>query len=362
MSGTFTHRVNRGWAKTFPNITAAVFFWEFLKYFDSHAGFVFVGYGTGKTALGTEPPLSWKNWDPTASGTPPMGDNSWFVVEAENSDALLDGGGSNPWQIKLQMTLSTGFDDCNVADVDYGYEGGTYRVCIRSNAMGGWSNTSLNFEPTGGEESSDNYGMMWGQDENYYLDIIGDDDTIFWKGSCFDTTEYLQQSRGGYVGMLRRRSSSIANPFFMKIGQVQDSGSGANNLALNGRNTTNANFEWAADGYWNYGVRWSSYSVWSDGARVTSHHQDCWDIDSLPDVTWDPANSEDIVPAMLVSQEQLPDKHAVIGEYRLIGATFTRYSQHTVFGTSLEWIEICYQPETYGGIAMRWPVGVVPIW
>lgn len=365
MSGLFTPRVNRSWGKDQANICAAVFFWEWLKYFEAHNGFDFVSYGTGKVLGGAgDPPAAWKDWKPHAPDLEavPMGDNSWFVVEAKNADAQLDGGGSHPWQIKLQMTLATGFDDCNVADNNYGFETQTYCVAIRANAMGGFDNVSLDFVPVGGEESSDNYLMFYGQDENFYLDIVGDDDTVFWKGSAFDTTEYLSQSRSGYVGMLQRRSAAIANPFFMKIGRISDQGSGAGELNINNRSLSNANAEWQADGYWNYGVGWPSYSVWSDGTRVTTHHQDCWDFQSLPDVTKHPVSGDDIVPAMLVSQKQAPAHHAIIGEYRFIGATFTRYAQHTLFGDNQEWIEICYASTTYGGVAMRWPDGVVPIW
>ena len=81
MSGHFTTRVNRSLGKAQANISPAVFFWEWLKYFESHLGFVFVGYGTDKVQGGTEPPAAWKDWNPEVDVVPvSMGDNSWFVV------------------------------------------------------------------------------------------------------------------------------------------------------------------------------------------------------------------------------------------------------------------------------------------
>lgn len=368
MSGLFTHRVNRSWSKATANISAAVFFWEWLKYFESHLGFDFVGYGVGKTQSGTEPPAAWKDWlphEPDLEAVPgSMGDNSWFVVEAKNADAQLDGGGSHPWQVKFQYTHATGFDDCNVADNDYGVETETYRVAVRFNAMGGWNGTTLDFAPVGGEESSDNMRIWEGQSEMFWLDIIGDDDSIYYKGAGgTSAADAKGKTRGGYMGMLQRRSSAIVVPFFCKIGSVHNGGNTSTGYrAIQNRATGSIYaFEWQSDGYWNKGIYWPSYSLWKDGTRVTNHHADNWDYDSLADVCIHPYTSEDVVPAILVAQKEDPKKHGIIGEYRLLGAAWNKYAQHVTFGENQEWIQVCANPGA-GGIAVRWPEGVVPIW
>lgn len=371
MSGLFTPRVNRSWSCATANIASAVFFWEWLRYFESHVGFDFVGYGTDKVQGGTEPPDAWKDWlphEPDLESVPvSMGDNSWFVVEAKNADAMLDGGGSHAWQIKFQYTSSTGFDDCNVADIDYGEETTLNIVAVRANAVGGWNGTSLDFAPVGGEESSDNYLIWNGEDRRFFLDIIGDDDTIFYKGACMENTggpvEARARTRGGYFGMLQRRSAAIAVPFFMKIGRLANIAQGTGRDAGNSRYDGNSYAEWDGSAYWNRGVKWPSYSLWKDGTRVTKHHHDTWDSFSLPLMCIDPITGDDVVPAMLVAQKENPKKHGIIGEYRFIGATHTKHAQHALFGDDLEWQEICRDIVAYGGgIAMRWPEGVVPIW
>jgi len=102
MSGTFQYRVNKYWNASTLSIAPAVFFWEWLNFIGDHSGLAWVGYGTGKTQSGTTPPAAWLDWDPTTTPTPPIGDNSWVVFEAENADPLLDGGGLKPWQAKMQ--------------------------------------------------------------------------------------------------------------------------------------------------------------------------------------------------------------------------------------------------------------------
>lgn len=357
MSGTFQSRVNRLWAKDQPNISAAVFFWEHLKFIDAHAGMSFVGYGTGKVQTGTTPPAAWLNWNPLVDAVP-WSDNSWFVYNADNADALLNGGGLNQWQVKVQVTLATGFDDCNVADVDYGQETQTYVCCLRCSINAGWNGTSLDFPA----DADLNRAAYQGQDELFNVDYCGDDDTIYWRGSAFDVGDNkYNQSRGGYIGMLQRRSAVIDEPFFSMIGKMSDLGANVGVSQILGKVTGNSYYVF---GY-GYSVGWPSYSLWHDGTRIQGidvHRLDPWTLVSLNNLRhWRPTG-EDIFPAMLVAQWTTPEKYAIIGELRFMYACGSDKGEGQIIGSDPQWIQICAQCTTYGGVVMRWPAGVVPVW
>jgi len=342
------------------NRSAAAFFWNWLKYIDSHSGLVWKGYGTGKSQSGVTPPAGWLSWNPASVDPVPWGDNSWVVFEAENADPLLNGGGGMPWQCKLQTTLATAFDDCNAADIDYGKEGSTYAVCGRVCATGGWNETTLDFTPIGGEEGSDNH-LWWGGDsssglnEYFNLEIVGDDDTIVWNGAGYDTPGYPEQTawqnRNGYLGMIQRRSSVITYPFYYQCGRLGDISYGAGEREWNRKNEA-----------WYWDAPWPSYSLWKDGTKVTTHWQDTWDGTTLTHISRHVESGEDVILSCLLAQWQAPSKFAIIGEYRLLGAVGFDWGYHEVRGTDPQWFQFCYDPAAEGGMAMRWPVGEIPIW
>lgn len=373
MSGTFTHRVNRLWDVLHQtDMSVPAFFWEWLKYVQDHAGLSFVNYGTGKVISGsTTPPAAWiDDFDPETDPNP-YGDNSWFVFQADNADPLLDGGGGMPWQAKIQMTTTTGFDDCNVADVDHGEEGTTWCVCIRCSVGGGWDAvTDLEFEPVGGEDISQNHVMMTGQNVNYILDIIGDDDTIFWDGACFSgaLSNADSRSRGGYLGMLIRRSDVITYPFLMTIGRMYDGGPNTERNAIN-RCSQDDDSQWErvagttslSPGFF----RWPTYTLWKDKTKIEGaniHAHDCWHPDDLWRMTPDPATGDMVIPACLAAQYQNPNKYAILGELRLIGATAFEFDHGVVVGTDSNWRQFCYNATVDSGMLMQWPQGVTAIW
>lgn len=361
MSGTFTYRVNRYWDSSTNSIAPAVFFWEWLHWINDHAGMVFKGYGTGKVASGITPPSAWLNWDPLVTPAPPMSDNSWFVWEASNADPLLNGAGSTPWQAKIQFTLATGFDDCNVADTDYTQETATYVVCLRVSPEAGWDNTvALDFAPIGGEDISDNFRIFEENlDGKFVLDFIGDDDTFWWVGACYDglISEALARARGGHIGLLQQQSLAIENPFLLTAGRISDITTGGGYDAVFG--STAAHYYVFGDPY--VSMRWPSFSLWHDGTKIESHAHDSWDTTSRARLDRSEATNEVMVLGMLVGTD-VESKKVLIGEYRFMGATGFEFTQRTLTGDSSDWIQICYDVPNHPGVLMQWPPGVVPIW
>lgn len=363
MSGIFTHRVNRTWDRSQTNITAAVFFWDWINYIDDHAGMTWIAYGTGKTQTGTTPPSSWLNWD-TVNDPVPWGDNSWVVFEASNADPLLDGGGGMPWQMKLQVTLATAFDDCNVADTDYDFEGRAHSVAGRVCPVGGWDSTPLDFNPVSGEEISTNF-LMYGyppststfytSNENYYLDIIGDDDTIFWTGAAFETpANSADRSRGGYVGMIQRRSSAVTYPFYFTTGALFDINAGQN---TNIKSTSTLS-QWE---HGPNGADWPDYSLWLDKTKVSEHAYDTWERSLHAKLQTHVESGDSILYSILLCQWENPLKYAILGDLRLIHSCGNDWAWHEIRGTDPQYRNFIYG-NTAGGIAERWPVGVAPIW
>lgn len=356
MSGTLRHRVNQYWSCSTNSIAPSVFFWHFLNFVNDHPNLDFKGYGTGKAASGVTPPAGWINWDPDTTPTPPMSDNSWFVFEAVNADNALDGGGLNPWQAKIQFTNSTGFDDCNVADADYTQEGTTYICCMRVSVTGGWDNvTALDFVVS--EDISNNYIVLKESlDGKFFLDIVGDDDTIWWNGACFDGgfAESGSRSRGGCVGMYTRRSSIVDYPFFFMARALED---------------TTANIFTCVNS-WNFpgdrpanNIEFPNFSLWNDGTAITVHRLETWNDDARYWMTKDYVTGGDVVLGCLLhAADSSSNRYAILGEIRLFGSTWREYAQGTLVGESSDWKQVCYQAESYGGMLMKWPPGIAPIW
>lgn len=372
MSGAFQHRVNRLWdSGDQANMTVPAFFWEWLNFVSDNASFSFVSYGTGKSVSGVTPPASWiSTFNPTTDANP-YGDNSWFVFEATNADHELNGSGTDPWQAKIQLTTTTGFDDCNSADVDYNNETETWCVCIRCSAAAGWDDTAIDFTPSGGEDISNNVKMVAAQDTHYVLDIIADNDTVFWDGAAYtgSLSNAAARSRGGYIGLLTRRSSVISYPFIMTIGQLWDNTEVATSEGAINKCAHDDDCQWGkvtgttslTPGLF----QWPTYSLWSDGSKIEGaqvHAHDCWHPSDMQKITTDPATGEIVIPSCLVAQWKEPNKYAIMGELRLIGTTGDDWTHGTVVGTDGDWRQFCYNSFTDTGMLMRWPVGVSASW
>lgn len=364
MGGVFRHRVNRSWNKAFVNISAAVFFWEWLQFFNDHPSFSFIAYGTGKTQSGEVPPAAWLNWDPQTSGTIPWGDNSWFVVNADLSSGALDGSATQQWQAKFQVTSSSGFDDCNVADVDYDWEATTYCCCLRASAYGGWDETTLDFAPTGGQDASNNRNIIQDANNLFGLHIISDDDTIWWRGACVSSSlpvEAVNRSRGGYLGMLNRKDESLENPFYFMAGRMYNETANAGYRAIIRCDLTTLSTSVFRRDYaqWGTSNSWPSYSL-RNGNKVDLHRGDTWDSTSLQFMPIDPLGDA-VNWAIKIAQWESPH-YDLLGELRMVAKTGFGYDFGVRYGSNNEWLQMGFLGLTNSGIGMKWPEGIVNDW
>jgi len=365
MSGAMQYRVNRFRDSTvLPNRTHYRFFWEWLQYINSHPNLSVVEAGTGTTSHGAAIPAQWLSWDgivDPSTLTPALDSNSWVVFRADNADPLLNGGGTMQWEAKIQVS-ATAYSD--PSGTDYGKNGQINIVVLRSCPAGGWTGTpTWDFAPIGGEESSLDQAIYQGQNLDYYLDIVGDDDTLFWRGAAgeFPTDDPPSRSKGGYLGMTQRRSADITWPFFMMCGRISDTGSGTGENAGNSRRDTNNYYAWAR----NYTLgdnMWPTYSVGRDGIRVTAHKIESWHRTISAYMSPFHYTGEDVLAQFMYCERQGLDRYDVLGELRFVMATDFSKAHSLVFGDSLDLIQFAFDSASYGGLVMPWKPGEVPIW
>jgi hypothetical protein len=371
MSGTLQDRVNRSWDSTTQvNRTAARFFWDWLHFINDHGNLAIIQVGTGTTSYGTSIPAAWLTWNGVVNPTglvPPLNPNSWIVFEAINADPLLSGLGRMAWQAKIQMTFN-GVAYSDISGTNYGKNAQTDIVVMRSCPDGGWTGTpTFDFVPTTVALPSQDQAIYQGQDYDYYLDIVGDDDTIVWRGSAgnFPADTPANLSRGGYLGMTQRRNEDITWPFLMMTGKICGSALATGELAINRKDNTQVSSQWSSlitDTI--FSSHWPTYSVGRDGTRVTAHRIDTWNItflDKMASYSFT-VPPDDVLPQMMYREHQSVDRYDILGELRMFVATNTLKGHSLVFGTTNDWIQICSNTATLGGIAMPWPSGIVPIW
>lgn len=369
MSGDFVHRVNITWTNPWY-ITADICWWEFMQFFYDHPGFSFVAYGEGKTQLGTEPPASWLANTIRVSGSRPWGQNAWFVVQADNASNDLNGGGTNIWQAKFQQAYTVGFDDCNIADINYDWEGTTSCVCVRASAFGGWDESLLDFAPSGGEARSRNFNIYQGSNNVLGLDIIGDDDTIFWRGTAVVSGGSLAslgpaRSRGGYIGMLLRKNADV-NPFLFVAGRIYNETANTGYRSVNWcYDNNNSNYSFRStyvvwDGM-TMSYSWPSYSVGKNGNVVRTHRVETFPVTDISRMSRT-SLGEIINWGMRVAQWYPPDDYEIIGQLRFLGRIGNQYAHGVRYGDNLEWLQFAYLGNTNTGVGMKWPEGIVNVW
>ena len=373
MSGAFRYQVNHRWrSATLANVASARFLWEWLQFVNSHTGMSVIEVGTGTTSHGAAIPASWLSWDGTVDPTtltPSMDSNSWIVFEAINADPLLNGGGTTPWQAKIQMTLSAGYSD--PSGTDYGMNGVTGQCVLRASATGGWvGSPTWDFAPVYGEGSDDikllGIGTTPYLNRDYFLDIVGDDDTIWWRGSIGDVSrEPKSMSRGGYIGMIERYYSMIDYPFIAFANPLNDNSRGLNyDRGAFSRVFSVNYYAYSVFDSHNAGLNAYSYSLSYDGTKMTFHVADNW-RDYMIRKIWKYHYSDGklIMLPTLIRHYQAPDYYDIFGFLRGYRHVPSLIGTSTLLGQNLEYIQICVQDDIlYGGVVMPWEPGVVPIW
>lgn len=369
MSGSIQYRVNRTWdSTTNPTAAAARFFWDWLHFINDHTGLTIVEVGTGTTSHGTSVPSEWLSWngsdDPTTLVPIALDSNSWIVFRAVNADPLLNGGGTMPWEAKLQMTMGTAYDD--PSGVNYGLDGQTHQVILRASAAGGWSGTPT-WDFAAGQEASEDirvFGYTGSQaGKDYNLDIVSDDDTIWWRGAAgdFPTDTKEDRARGGYLGMIARRNSDISYPFFAMANPLNDE---INNQSIDTRvwSRHSASTEY---GVWNYkygNLVAYTYTVGHDGTRVTTHRVDPWHINAITYMNPYHYSNDIVVPRMLLLEYGSPTYYGIVGELRGLVVTPSTIGFSVVFGDGSDLLQSGAYPASYGGVGMPWPASISPVW
>lgn len=369
MSGDLIYRVNTlcpsynssDWA---DDITPAIIFAEFLTFINSHPNFDFAGYGTGASQTGTTPPSSWWTWDYRV-GSVPFGDNSWFVINATKASKDMDGSGDYQWQAKFQVTLSSGFDDCSGSD--YSFEGNTYTICCRSSADGGWNSGTCDFAPTSGADISDNYRVEYGANYDLAIDIVGNNDTIFWRGMGLENDFDLDYCRQGYLGIINRRTG-VDKPFFMMVGAIsEDYGGDGTDIARNAAYETVAGYNWRPERTFD----WPTYSIGPDGTtKITSHwkgSQYSWTYGTRSSpYQYGGYNLFWRVP---IQEYQGTDYYNYLGELDLVIQTDNTIGESVVLNVSSSdenesgcYLQFCARGGDWAGMAMKYPAGVNNLW
>jgi hypothetical protein len=279
----------------------------------------------------------------------------------------MDGSGDYQWQAKFQVTLSSAFDDCSGSD--YGFEGDTYTLCCRSSADGGWNSGTCDFSPSSGADASDNVRVYYGQDNDLLFDIVGDDDTLFWRGMAtqddWGTNDYCRE---GYLGIYRRRSSDIGKPFFMMIGAIAhaSSSSDGSDIARNATNETTTGYNWRPERAFD----WPSYSLGSDGlTKITDH----WKASRYAWTYWRSTEYRygdfKLFWRIPIREYVNPYDYNYLGELNLLVQTDQTIGKSVVVDIDDSdeeetgcYLQFCASVGPWAGMAMKYPANVNNIW
>lgn len=363
MSGNLEFRVNRSWyASIQANVSPYRLLAEILAFFDDHPNYSIISYGTGKVETGVITPTTWKAWaESDGSGVCPFGDNSWFVVEAQKASASLNGDGSRKWQAKFQCTTVTGFDDCNVADVEHGAgtEGNDWSLYVRFSPDGGWVGAgTLDFVAVTASDNMlviDDYAS--GRHCDWAIHLIGDDDTVIWVANGVEPGQVIpnyNNQKFGYLGEVVRRNSGQTKPelaivsYLHYYGSGWDLGKGYNEVAtiiFNSQTyggTTVPSFSLAADGS---GV--TRHNFWSDKDTGGAN------TDLLFNGASDPWTGEDEFMGIVAKQDETSHR-SILGQLRLIEAAGNHIVEGQLFGDGTR-LSVGKNTATQGGLAVPWP-------
>jgi hypothetical protein len=293
-----------------------------------------------------------------------MDSNSWVVFEATYAGVELIGAGDMQWQAKVQYADATVYADPSATN--YGEDGSSNCVVMRASVMGGWvGSPTFDFQPTAGEAIGNDIRIMDGASTDFWFDIVGDNDTLFWRSACIsalETSNPYATSKGGYIGMINRRSADISYPFVFFAG-VASQTVGADRYALNSKYDNNANYQWRHWGQSGARNRWPGYSVAKDKSLVEEHRIETYSLQAMEKMKTYHYTGEDILPFIRIAEWDAPHFN-IIGELRLLVVVSTDKGEGAIHGDDSEWLQFCRDPSAYkGGVSMRWPPGgVTPAW
>lgn len=358
MSGTMLYRVNRKWENAGqPGDMNFRMFWELLTFFDDHPGYSIISYGEGAVEQGTSTPTAWLTW----SDPPPMAENAWFVVTADNSSATLNGDGSRPWQAKFQVANSTTYADASGSDK--GLDGTTGVVAVRFSPDGGWvGGATRDFVAV-----TDSPDLEWSfdasSDEDFNLHLAGDNETVAVVGQVgagvFAAPNYALQ-RAGYLGEVARRNANHSKPEYLLAPNFRSTG-GAADYPICGRYSNGSQqFSEAS-------VILKSFSLAADGTEVLQHKhaglfRDTASYDSFWQQNVDPEPwSGSYVSLGILLRQNYEEHNSLLGQLRFFGLLSNMIAEGNLTGSG-SILSCGYNTTARAGVGFPWPgASTVPV-
>jgi hypothetical protein len=346
-----TYRLNRKWQNSAqPGDMNFRMFWELLNFFNDHAGYSIISYGEAGVEQGTSTPTAWLTWnDP-----PPMAENAWFVVRADNSSASLNGDGSRKWQAKFQVANGSAYADASGSDK--GEDGTTGVVTVRLSPDGGWvGGATRDFVAV-----TDSGDLRWSfdaaSDEDFNLHLAGDDDTIVAVGhvatGSYASPTYNYQ-RAGYIGQLARRNANHAKPEYLIAPVFRDSTGAADYPVCARHNNSSYQFSEAS-------VLSNSFSLAADGSQVLQHKhaglfRDTISYDAFWGQSFDPEpwGGSYIGFGCLVRQNY-EDHNSLLGQLRFMVLLTNAIAEGNLTGAGSV-LSCGYLTNTRAGVGFPWP-------
>ena len=350
MSGVMQYRVNRVWQNSSqPGVMNFRMFWELLTFFAEHTGYSIISYGTGPTEQGTSTPTAWLTWnDP-----PPMGENAWFVVRADNSSATLNGDGSRQWQAKFQVSNSSPYADTSGSDK--GMDGNTGLVAVRLSPDGGWvGGATRDFSAV--VSSAD---LVWctdaASDEDFNLHLAGDNETIVAVGQVVTngaTTPNYAYQRLAYIGELARRNANHTKPEYLIAPKFYDAGQTPTEPIIGRTDNADHFFSEAS-------VIQNSFSLAADGSEVNQHmHAGLYRATGGYGSEFgryagtDPWSGEEIALAPLVRQNW-QEHQSLLGQLRFFSLINAFVAEGNLFTDNI--LSCGYNTIGSAGVGFPWP-------
>lgn len=355
MSGTLLHRVNRKWENASqPGVMNFRMFWELLNFFVDHPGYSIISYGVGGTEQGTSTPTAWLVW----GSPPPMSENAWFVVNADNSSATLNGDGSRQWQAKFQVANSTPYADASGSDK--GLDGTTGVVAVRLSPDGQWVGSATR-DFLGVTSSPD---LIWctdaASDEDFNIHFCGDNETVIAVGQVvtggYATPSYSYQ-RAAYIGETVRRNANHLKPEYLMAPNMRDATAAAAYPVC-------ARFSNSTHQFSESSVIQNSFSLAADGSGVLQHKhagmfRDTTSYDSFWGQSMDPEPWGGSYINMSVMFRQYYQEHnSILGQLRFFGLLSNMIAEGNLTGDGTV-LSCGYSTTSRAGVGIPWPGSTV---